>query len=94
VRAGVVHGGWSIRATQPSSPLRSEEIEGRVADNLLDGYVVFRCSDPTSTWHAYALRVDRASGLEDLWKLRIPEQLHHFFTPGTRVEAREAKLAG
>lgn len=29
---------------------------------LLDGYVVFRCSDPSLFWYAYATRVDQISG--------------------------------
>jgi hypothetical protein len=57
-----VHGGWSIRAPPPSSPLRSEEIEGRVADNLLDGDVVLGSRNPTPVWYARASRVDQVTG--------------------------------
>jgi hypothetical protein len=60
--AVVVHGRWSIRAPLPSSPLRSEETEGRVADNLLDGSVVLRGNDPTLAWYADASRVDQVAG--------------------------------
>ena len=57
---GEVAGQGAITFLQAGVQQRSLDAFG--ADNLLDGYVVFRCSDPTLAWYAYASRVDQATG--------------------------------
>ncbi|HOC41607.1 MAG TPA: hypothetical protein PKJ99_01210 [Thermoanaerobaculales bacterium] len=57
---GAVAGQGSV--TFPQAGLQQKSLDAFGADGLLDGYVVFRCSDPTLAWYAYASRVDQATG--------------------------------
>jgi hypothetical protein len=46
----------------PLAGVQQKSLDAFGADNLTDGYVVFRCSDPTLAWYAYASRVDQVTG--------------------------------
>jgi len=57
---GEVAGQGSINFVQAGVQQKSLDAFG--ASSLLDGYLVFRCSDPTLAWYAYASRVDQVTG--------------------------------
>jgi hypothetical protein len=57
---GTVAGSGSFTFSQAGVQQKSVEAFG--VGTLLDGSVVFSCSDPTVTWYAYASRVDEING--------------------------------
>jgi hypothetical protein len=46
----------------PEAGVQQKSVDAFGAGDLVDGYVVFRCSDPTVPWYAYASRVDQVTG--------------------------------
>lgn len=42
--------------------VQQRNVEAFGVDNMVDGYAVFSCSDPSLVWYAYASRVDQTTG--------------------------------
>lgn len=42
--------------------VQQRNVQAFGVDNLLEGYVVFRCNDPGTAWYAYASVVDQSTG--------------------------------
>jgi hypothetical protein len=57
---GDVAGEGTMMFLQAGVQQRSVQAFG--VDNLLEGYVIFRCNDPSATWYGYASRVDQVTG--------------------------------
>jgi len=42
--------------------VQQRNVQAFGVDNMLEGYVVFRCNDPSAAWYAYASVVDQTTG--------------------------------
>jgi len=45
-----------------SAGVQQRSVQAFGVDNLLEGYVIFRCNDPSAAWYGYASRVDQVTG--------------------------------